>query len=308
MHARWHSTLLCTLLVVPTITFAATPAAASKQEKKDQSSATALPPPETQEQKLERAWQLIRDNVKEEKHLEAQTQALSALADLGADPKANALIAEAMKDPDLDVRSAAIVAAGKTKSRALVAPVEKLLDDPEPQVAYTAATVLWKEFNDHSGEDILDSIVSGGRKAGPTLMHGAEHQMSRTLHSPSALAQLGVTQGAGFLLGPFGFSITAIQYMRKNGSDEARVQSLMLLADEKTQGVRDDLMDALTDKDPGMRATGARMLGNYRDKRYATAIGPLIDDDKLPVRLTASAAYIKSLGGGVPVHSHLRHK
>ncbi|MDE1156145.1 MAG: HEAT repeat domain-containing protein [Acidobacteriaceae bacterium] len=261
-------------------------------QAQDQPASPAPAKPETLAQRQQEAWKMLSDAVLEDKRPEVRTQALSALSDLGQSARANRLIAQAMKDPDLDVRSAALVAAGHAKASRLLPNAHKLLDDPEPQVVYTAAVILWRDFHDHSGEDILDAIVSGDRKTKPTLIHGAEHQMSSTMHSPATMAKLGVTQGAGMLLGPFGFSIMAIEYIRKSGTDTSRSIALELLAEAHTPASRDYLMDALSDKDQGVRATGARFLGKTHDRRYATALAPLLEDDKQPVRFSAAAAYI----------------
>ena len=102
---------------------------------------------ETQAETLNRCWQMLTNNVQDTKHFEARTQALNALSDLGSNRHADSLIAAAMKDSNLDVRTAAVLAAGKTKSRSLVEPVRKLLDDPEPQVVFVAATTLWKQLD-----------------------------------------------------------------------------------------------------------------------------------------------------------------
>lgn len=253
---------------------------------------------ETPAETLDRCWQALTDSVQDAKHTESRTQALSALSDLGSNPRAGGLIAAAMKDPDLDVRSAAILAAGKTKARALAEPVRKLLDDPEPQVVFIAATTLWKQFDNRSGEDVLAAIAAGDRKANPTLIHGAEHDMSRTMHSPSALAKIGIETGAGMVLGPFGFSVGAVEYARKNGSDSARVQAIDLLAGERTEGLREQMRSVLDDNDPGVRAAAVKVLGSFRRPQDARDIAPLLDDSKLPVRLAAAAAYIDCMSGG----------
>jgi hypothetical protein len=253
---------------------------------------------ETPAETLKRSWRMLTDSVEDAKHIETRTQALNALSSLGSNPHANELIAAAMKDPNLDVRTAAILAAGKSKSRALIEPVRKLLNDPEPQVVFVAATTLWKQFKDKSGEDVLAAIAAGDRKANPTLVHGAEHDISRTLHSPSALEKIGLETGAGLVLGPFGFSVAAIEYMRKNGADTARVQSIDLLAEDRTAGVRDQMKTALDDKDPGVRAAAVKVLGGFHRSQDAKAIAELLDDSKLPVRLAAAAAYIDCLSIG----------
>ena len=250
-------------------------------------------PPEPSET-LHRSWQLLTDNVQDAKHVENRTQALNALSSLGSNSRAVAMIAAAMKDTNLDVRSAALVAAGKTHSRALIEPAKKLLDDPEPQVVFIAATSLWKEFGDRSGEDILAAVVAGDRSANPKLIHGAKNDMSRTMHSRSALEKIGINTAAGMLLGPFGFSVAAVEYMRKNGADTARVKAIELLQDEKTEDVREAMRSALDDKDPGVRAAAVKVLGDSHRQRDSRVIAPLLDDAKLPVRLAAAAAYINT--------------
>jgi len=253
---------------------------------------------ETPAETTKRCWQTLTDSVQDAKHTETRTQALNALSSLGWNARADGLIAAAMNDSDLDVRSAAILAAGKTKSRALVVPVKKLLDDAEPQVVFAAATTLWKQFGDKSGEDILAAVAAGDRKASPSLIHGAEHDISRTLHSPSALEKIGIMTGAGMVLGPFGFSISAVEYVRKNGGDSARIQAIDLLAEDKSEGVRDEMRAALDDKDAGVRAAAVKVLGNFHRSQDAKAISTLLDDSKLPVRLAVAAAYINCASGG----------
>jgi HEAT repeat protein len=257
----------------------------------------AVATPKTPAQLVQQSWQLLTDNVQNGKQLEYRTQALDALSSLGSNARANALIAAAMKDANLDMRSSAVLAAGKTKSRTLVAPIKALLNDPEPQVVFIAATTLWKQFHDRSGEDILEAIVAGDRKANPSVLKGAKQDMSRTMHSRSALEKIGLETGASLALGPFGFSVAAVEYARKNGADTARVQSVDLLAEERTEDVHDQMKSAIGDKDPGVRAAALKALGQFHRPSDAKAIEPLFDDSKLPVRLSASAAYINSLSG-----------
>ena len=98
------------------------------------------------------------------------------------------------------------------------------------------------------------------------------------------------------LLGPFGFGITAYEYIHKNGGESARPLAIELLSQEKTKPIHDELIAALSDKDLGVRAAAAKALGDYRDKETAAAIANLFYDPKPPVRLTAAAAYLRSSG------------
>jgi HEAT repeat protein len=298
--------LLATLLWDGSLLAQETPAGSQSQGGSQNQSAETVKTPSTAKttaeggtpaDTLQSCWQLLTDNVQDSKHFEARTQALNALSSLGSNTHANGLIAAALKDPNLDVRTAAVLAAGKTKSHALVEPVKKLLDDAESQVVFAAATTLWTQFKDKSGEDILAAIAAGDRKANPSLIHGAKHDISRTLHSPSELEKIGIVTGAGLVLGPFGFSVSAVEYARKNGSDSSRVKSINLLAEERTEAVREQMRSALDDKDPGVRAAAAMALGGFHRPQDLKSLAELLDDSKLPVKLAAAAGCIDATSG-----------
>jgi len=240
------------------------------------------------------AWKTLTTALEDPKHPDVRIQALAALGTLGNNARAENLITATMKDPDFDVRTASILAAGQTKDRNLTTPIRKMLDDNEPQVAFTAATTLWK-MKDHSGEDILVAVVNGDRKATASLKDSTRHTIGKDLHSPATLARIGALQGASMLLGPFGFGVTAYEYMRKNGVDTSRVTAVEQISEEKTNTVRSTLIAALDDKDPAVRAASAKALGSsYHDKEVSDALLPVFDDSKKPVRLTAAAAYINA--------------
>ena len=249
--------------------------------------------PQTPAQLQDQAWQLLSTAVADTKHTDTRIQALAALGQMGNNPRSLKWIEAAMKDQDVDVQTAAILAAGQTKALAIRPALHQQLDSKAPQVAYTAALTLWK-MGDHSGEDILEAVINGERRASPTLMNGTEHDMDRTLHSPSELAKIGVVEGAGLLLGPFGFGITAYEYIKKNGGDTARVNAIEALSQEKSEAIRKVLLGALGDKDLGVRAAAAKALASYHQPEVSAAIAKLFYDPKQPVRLTASAAYLIS--------------
>ncbi len=249
--------------------------------------------PKTTAQLQDEAWQRLTAAVSDAKHADTRIQALAALGQMGTNPRSLKMIETAMQDHDVDVQTAAILAAGQTKAEAIKPALHQQLDDKAPQVAYTAALTLWK-MNDHAGEDILAAVINGERRASPTLINGTEHDMDKTLHSPSELAKIGVVEGAGLLLGPFGFGITAYEYIKKNGGDSARVNAIEALSQERSEAIRKVLLGALEDKDLGVRAAAAKALQSYHQADVSAAIAKLLDDPKQPVRLTASAAYLIS--------------
>jgi hypothetical protein len=266
----------------------------------DEGKAAAVSSTYTPEQRSDEAWTLLTNAVGDVKHPQTRIQALAALG-LMRSPRSEKMLTDAMGDADLDVRTAAALAAGQTKDRNLTTNLRNLLDDKEPQVAFTAAVTLWK-MNDRSGEDILMAVTDEERSAGPTMMHGTEHRLSKDLHDPALLARLGATQGAFMLLGPFGFGLTAIEYMRRSGGDFARVSAIELVSQERTEPIHKELVAALRDKDPAVRAASAKALVDYHDKETSKAIYALFADPKQPVRLTAAAAYLRTTGvPGPPV-------
>lgn len=251
--------------------------------------------PRTPAQLEDAAWEILTTAVSDAKHPDTRVQALAALGLLDNHPRSQKLIEAGMLDPDIDVRTAAVLAAGQTGSSSITSAMRRLLNDKEPQVAFGAALSLWK-MGDRSGEDILMAVIDGERRASATIINSTEHAINRDLHSPVALAKIGALQASGMLLGPWGFGITAYEYIRKNGGDTARVNAIEAIAQQKTEPIRKNLLGALADKDPAVRAAAVQALGSYHDVKTATAIAALFDDPKAPVRYTAAAAYLVSSG------------
>lgn len=260
----------------------------------DEEQPPAMPAAKTPEDRENLAWKLLTTAVNDIKRPQTRIQGLAALGML-LSPRSEKMIADAMKDPDLDVRTGAVLAAGETKDRNLTTNIRNLLDDKEPQVAFTAAITLWK-MNDKSGEDILMAVVDGERSPKPTLLHGAEQDVHRDLHDPSTLAKIGALEAASMFLGPFGYGITAYEYIRKNGGASARATAVEELSEERTEPVHKELVAALGDKDPAVRAASAKALVDYRDHETSMAVYALLQDPKQPVRLTSAAAYLRTTG------------
>ena len=270
----------------------ATPSAASQDG--DQPASSTFDPLHASKAELStEAWSMLKVAV-EDKHTETRIQALAALGTM-SDQRSTAMIANAMDDTDLDVRTAALLAAGQSKTAVLRGKMHAMLNDKEPQVAFVAATTLWK-MNDRTGEDILMAVANGDRRANASLMNDTAHTINKDFHNPATLARMGALEGASILLGPFGFGIGAFEALKKNGGSSARVTSIEQLSVERTAPVRSAMLDALTDKDPGVRAAAAKVLGTYHEADVATALSKVMIDPKAPVRLTAAAGYLRSVG------------
>ncbi|SNT40047.1 HEAT repeat-containing protein [Granulicella rosea] len=251
--------------------------------------------PKTRAELTGEAWDLLTNALNDDKHPEIRIQGLAALGTMGVNPRSSKLIEKSFSDKDVDVRTAAILAAGQTRDRNLFTGIRILLDDKEPQVVFTAATTLWK-MGDRSGEDILMAVVDGDRKTNAKLVGGTMHSMNKELHDPAALAKLGAMQGASMLLGPFGYGITAYEYIHKNGGDSARVTAIEQISENHTQPIRKEMLSALTDKDMLVRVAACKALRTYHDSDVANAIAALFTDSKRPVQFNAAASYLISSG------------
>jgi hypothetical protein len=266
----------------------------SAQSEEIEAPPVTLPATSTPEDRIREAWAILTDAAGNAKHTQTRLQALAALGLLRS-PRSSKMIAAGMTESDLDVRTAAVLAAGQTKDRNLTTNIRNLLDDKEPQVAFAAAMTLWK-MNDKSGEDILMSVVNGDRSTNPTLLHGTKHKINRDLHDPAMLARMGAMQGAYMLLGPFGYGITAFQFMHQTGGDFARASAIEQLSQERIEPVHRELIAALGEKDQIVRVAALKGLMEYHDNATSMAIYKLFVDSKYPVRLTAAAAYLRATG------------
>ena len=148
-------------------------------------------------------------------------------------------------------------------------------------------------MHDSSGEDLLLAVAAGDTHDKLGRIKAEKHKAAKELHSPGALVRIGIVQGSGYFLGPFGFGVKAIDYIHKNGGDPGRAAAVDLLAEEHTETVHEALVYALADKDFAVRAAAAKGLGDWPGNDTAEQLRPLFDDDKLAVRLTAAAAYIR---------------
>src|ERR1039458_7446115 len=110
----------------------------SAQSEEIEAPAATLPATSTPEERNREAWAILTDAAGDANRTQTRLQALAALGLLRS-PRSSKMIAAAMTEPDLDVRTAAVLAAGQTKDRNLTTNIRNLLDDKEPQVAFAAA-------------------------------------------------------------------------------------------------------------------------------------------------------------------------
>lgn len=244
------------------------------------------------------AWTRLENAVTGTKNTDTRIAAISALSLLGGEPRAEALVGNALHDPDIDVRLAAIVAAGEMmKNGSHTTFPEELrsqLNDADPKVAFTAASTLWK-LDDPSGEDILLAVAEGERSGDYNFWKGSRHNATRTLHSPAALAKIAAQQSMVILVPPVGMGMGAYGYLKGPGGASPQVTAITQIAKEHTDAARTALVEATKTKDSGARLAAAEALATFHGDGVKDALRNLLTDSKDNVRFTASAAFLRQL-------------
>lgn len=245
----------------------------------------------------DQAWGQLQESF-DSKRVDTRIQALSALSLLGGNARAEGMVRKAMRDEsaDVDVREAAIVAAGQMdKDRGAHGSfrndLRNLLSSSDPKLSFTAATTLWG-LKDTAGQDVLVATAEGERAGEYSFLKRSEHNASRTLHNPEALAKIAVLQSLTILVPPVGMGMGAYGYLKGTSGASPQVTAIEQLAKVHTPEVQKALIVATQTKDAGARIAAAESLAKYTGPAVRDALAALLNDDKQQVRLTASAAYL----------------
>ena len=94
-------------------------------------------------------------------------------------------------------------------------------------------------------------------------------------------------------MGPFSMGISVAEAFAKDGSAPARALAANLLSSDKDSVTREELLDALGDKNWVVRAAAAKGLGNSGRRELIPFLQSLLDDKKDPVRYMAAASIVR---------------
>jgi HEAT repeat protein len=236
------------------------------------------------------SWDILKQGIAEH-NISNRAQAITALGSIGATPQVVEMIVGALKDKDAVVRQTAAAVLGEMQARRALPNLKQALNDESAEVSFAAARSLW-QMGDQSGRDILCQVLMGDRKTGPGMIEGGMRDAKRKLHSPAALAKIGIDQAAGFL-GPFSMGVWFAEDFMKDKGASARALSAKLLAMDPDPGSVQELELALDDKNSAVRAAAARALGERAVRDEIPKIQPLLLDGNDGVRYMAAAAIIR---------------
>jgi len=243
-------------------------------------------------------------------------RAMLAQAAAGKNPDTRVLAAEAMSllpqndpllgpdgalgkllaDHDVSVRIAAIAAladsAGPAPGRDVLGQLEAMLDDPVPEVDYTAAKSL-DALHDPAGTEFLLAVVSGDSKATSSFLASHKRSALRMLQTPGKLLTTAAIDSAEILApGPVGLGVGSLHGILKDNASP-RAATLLLLNKGNDAALPTVVGHALTDKDSSVRAAAVHVVATHPLPELVGALKPLLDDKSDAVRLRAAAALLR---------------
>jgi len=237
----------------------------------------------------------------------ARTLLADAIQDRNPDTRMNAAIAMSLMktddqvfhdlsslldDNDVLVRIASVATLGSFKDKRALAPLERALDDPAPEVDFAAAKALFQLHDGHGTEFLLE-VASGESRATSSYFTQKERDAQRLLHTPAKLFTTVAISAAGFVPVPgIGLGISSAQGILGANDSSARAAALLLLGHERGAATTETVKADLNDKEWSVRAAAVHVVATHPYPAFREDLIPLLDDKKDAVRLRAAAAYL----------------
>ena len=233
----------------------------------------------------DKAWDILNSAVVS--GAADRATAISVLGLLPDDPQALDLAKHALDDPDLHVRIAGCNALGAMHATSAIPELQKALSDKEISVVVAAAHAL-NQLKDASAYDVYYAILTGEVKDSK----GFIAQQLDTLKDPKQLAQIGFSQGIGFV--PFaGMGWDAFRMLHKTDPSPVRAAAAQALAMDPDPKTGDALVAATNDKNWIIRVAALEAICKRGEPALLPKIEASMSDPKRKVRYTAAATVIR---------------
>lgn len=217
-----------------------------------------------------------------------RTNGIRALGLLLDNSQARQLAENALSDPNPDVRRAAATALGQMNAKESIPKLQGALSDKKIPVVMAAAQSLRELKDEKSAYTVYYELLIGERKANDGLIA----QQLATLKNPKELAQIGFSEGIGFV--PFaGIGWDAWRSMHKKNPTPVRAVAATLLAPDPDPASGDALIKATDDKDWIVRAAAVEAIAQRGDASLLPHVVEKFSDKNVKVRYSAAAAVIR---------------
>ncbi len=234
-----------------------------------------------------KAWDMLMTAALSPRASE-RTNGIRALGLLRGNSQARQLAERGLSDSNVDVRRAAATALGQMHATESIPKLENALSDHKIPVVMAAAQSLRELKDDKSAYAVYYDLLTGERKAGDGLIA----QQLATLKNPKELAQIGFSEGIGFV--PFaGIGWDAWRTMHKKDPNPVRAVAATLLAHDPDPASGRALVKATNDKDWIVRAAAVEAIAQRGDASLMPHVVTKFSDKNAKVRYSAAAAVIR---------------
>jgi HEAT repeat protein len=234
-----------------------------------------------------RAWDMLITAAFSPRASE-RTDGIRALGLLRNNLQARQLAENALSDPNTDVRRAAATALGQMHAKESIPKLQGALSDKKVPVVMAAAQSLRELDDEKSAYAVYYDLLVGERKAGDGLIA----KQLATLKDPKGLAQIGFSEGIGFV--PFaGIGWDAWRTMHKKDPNPVRAVAATLLAHDPDPASSGALVKATNDKDWMVRAAAVEAIAQRGDASLLPHVVEKFSDKNVKVRYSAAAAVIR---------------
>jgi HEAT repeat protein len=246
------------------------------------------PPPDT----VQRCRDILSDTV-HDRNPDTRKSGAEALSLMGANDIALKSLGPMLDDPDVAVRIAVVGTLGGFKDNQTLPLLKKALQDPVPEVDFSAAKMLY-QLHDPEGTKFLLDVVNKESKASSGYLSKEKRTALHMLHTPTKLFIFIGIQAAGFAPVPYlGLGICSAQGILTAPDSSARAASLLLIGSSHDPTLADTVGSALSDKEWSVRAAAVHLVAMHPFPEFQEKLVPLLDDKKEAVRVRAAAAYIR---------------
>lgn len=217
-----------------------------------------------------------------------RTNGIRALGLLQGDTQARELAEAALNDSKPEVRSAAATALGQMHAVQSITKLQRALSDKKISVVMAAAQSLRQLKDDKSAYDVYYELLTGERKSNDGLI---ARQLD-TLKNPKEMAQIGLSEGIGFI--PFaGIGWDAYRTMHKKDPNPVRAVAAKFLTHDPDPASARALVKATRDRDWIVRAAALEAIAQRGDPSLLPSAENRFSDRNSKVRYTAAAAVIR---------------
>jgi HEAT repeat protein len=233
-----------------------------------------------------KAWDMLLTAAFSQRTSE-RTDGVRALGLLRNNSQARQLAEYALNDSNSDVRRAAATALGQMYAKESIPKLESALSDKKIPVVMAAAQSLRELKADKSAYAVYYDLLTGERKANDGLIA----RQLETLKDPKVLAEIGFSEGIGFV--PFaGIGWDAWRTVHKKDPNPVRAVAATLLAHDPDPSTGNALVKATNDKDWIVRAAAIEAIAERGDPLLLPHVVEKFSDKNAKVRFSAAAAVI----------------